>query len=83
MADERVTLDILTTIDNALDQMSTWGLVSDTDPLTCPRSHGTEHLFYRKPFRGAPDTILDCRICYHDNITDAQNNPEPSDLYEN
>lgn len=48
----------------------------------CPRQHSITALYYRRPYRTSPDTILSCRACDAENALDRQMNPEPSDLYE-
>lgn len=73
------TLDII----EAAQATFTDAPTPDPEPITCNRNHDTEHLYYRRPFRGAPDTILACRACDTENAIDAQQYPEPSDLYEN
>lgn len=82
MTEIRGTRSILDIIDDAHNALNATPRPIP-EPITCTQGHDTEHLYYRRPFRTSPDTIIACRACDQDNATDAQQHPEPSDLYEN
>lgn len=80
MAEKTTPGYILDIIDRANTQLAA---TPPPEPLTCNQGHNTERLYYRRPFQGSPDTIIACRTCDHDNATDQQQHPEPTDPYEN
>ena len=82
MTNTRGGRSILDIIDDALDVLNSTP-PAPAEAVTCNQNHDTEHLYYKRPFRGSPDTILACRACDTENAIDAQQHPEPSDLYEN